>query len=75
MTPAHPQVLGISVVNKISRRRKRFRMENVAHAAKHVAAIVKRNQLKVSGDGNAGFQIRYHHRIAANGYHERIEAD
>src|SRR5207253_328201 len=40
-----------------------------------VAAIVKRNQLQVSGDGNARFQIRYHHRVAADGDRERIESD
>src|SRR2546425_1475699 len=75
MTPAHPQILGIDVIDEISRRRYGFRMEDVAHAAKYVAAIVERDYLKVSGDGNARFQIRYYHRIAADGNGERIETD
>src|SRR5258708_399821 len=43
--PTLSQVLGIDVFQKISRAHDRFRMEDVAGVAKHIAAVIERHDL------------------------------
>src|ERR1051326_1006622 len=73
VTPAHPQILGIYVFDKISGRRDRFGMKNVADAAEYIAAVVKGNCLQVRRDRHSRFQIRHHHGIATNRHGKRIQ--
>ena len=49
------------------------RIENIAHSAEHIAAIVKRNSPKGFGERNSRFQIDYRQGVAAERDGERIE--
>src|SRR5581483_5383190 len=75
VTPPHPQILRIQIGNKVTRRRDRLRMENIAHAAKHVAAVVERHDLNVRRNGHARFQIHHDHSVATDRHREWIHAD
>src|SRR2546423_4970900 len=72
MTPTNAQVLGVTIFDKVTRRRDWLWMKYVADAAKDIAAIVKRNDLDVWRGRDACFQIHHHHGVAANRDRERI---
>ena len=72
MTPTHAQVLGVQIRNEISRGGNRFRMKDIADAAKYIAAVIERNDLDFGSDRDPRFQIHYDHGVAADGHGERI---
>src|SRR6266704_5523334 len=59
VTPTHPEILGVQVFHEISRGRNWSRMKDVADAAEHVAAVVKRNGLQIGRDRYPRFQIHH----------------
>src|SRR5260370_37705916 len=71
--PTLSQILGIDVFQKISAADDRFRMKDIAGATKHIAAIVERNYLQISGDWHASFQVCYHQSIAADRHSKGID--
>src|SRR5215211_6017265 len=69
------QVFGLyETKNVAGRKRVRIALaEQIADTSKHVAAIIKRHELRRARHRNSRFEVHDCHGIAADGHRERIE--